>query len=252
MFSERFILGMLIITILVLGGLIFSVVLWLLIKLQWWFIPVMLAFFLWMAFSNWLDKRCKGKVMRIVNRFVSTPVVIGIFIMALAQPFVTIVGSYFFVALFAFGLPAMILIGLTNFCSWGVLPETIAFIVLSGGTILCANSYRMTKWIIKRTPLRNMDNHRYEGYREKLAFYVIHPSNVIFLIYCLYFVFLFTTGFIQIQNDGNLLPGGYDVAVLKAFLVFIAFTNMRTKAKNAELDSKELLKQTIELFVFSK
>ena len=100
--------------------------------------------------------------------------------------------------------------------------------------------------------MRNMDNHRYEGYREKLAFYVIHPSNVIFLIYCLYFVFLFTTGFIQIQNDGNLLPGGYDVAVLKAFLVFIAFTNMRTKAKVAELDSKMLLKQTMGLFEFSK
>lgn len=34
-----------------------------------------------------------------------------------------------------------------------------------------------------------------------------------------------------------------------AFLVFIAFTNMRTKAKEAELDSKELLKQTLGLFV---
>ena len=252
MFSERFILGMLIITILVLGGLIFSVVLWLLIKLQWWFIPMILAFFLWMSFSNWLDKRGKSKVMRIVSRFVSMPVQIVFLLVALAQPFITIVGSYFFVALFAFGLPALILIGLTYSCNWGLLPETIAFIVLSGGAILCANSYRMTKWMIKRTPLRNMDNHRYEGYREKLAFYVIHPSNVIFLIYCLYFVFLFTTGFIQIQNDGNLLPDGYDLAVLKAFLVFIAFTNMRTKAKNAELDSKELLKQTIELFVFSK
>ena len=100
--------------------------------------------------------------------------------------------------------------------------------------------------------MRNMDNHKYEGYRERLAFYVIHPSNVIFLLYCLYFVFLLATGFIQIQNDGNLLPGGYDVAVLKAFLVFIAFTNMRTKAKVAELDSKMLLKQTMGLFEFSK
>ena len=243
---------MLIITILVLGGLIFSVVLWLLIKLQWWFIPMILAFFLWMSFSNWLDKRGKSKVMRIVSRFVSMPVQIVFLLVALAQPFITIVGSYFFVALFAFGFPALILIGLTYSCNWGLLPETIAFIVLSGGTILCANSYRMTKWIIKRTPLRNMDNHRYEGYREKLAFYVIHPSNVIFLIYCLYFVFLLATGFIQIQNDGNLLPGGYDVAVLKAFLVFIAFTNMRTKAKVAELDSKMLLKQTMGLFEFSK
>lgn len=252
MFSERFILGMLIITILVLGGLIFSVVLWLLIKLQWWFIPMILAFFLWMSFSNWLDKRGKSKVMRIVSRFVSMPVQIVFLLVALAQPFITIVGSYFFVALFAFGLPALILIGLTYSCNWGLLPETIAFIVLSGGAILCANSYRLTKWMIKRTPLRNIDNHKYEGYRERLAFYVIHPSYVIFLIYCLYFVFLLATGFIQIQNDGNLLPGGYDVAVLKAFLVFIAFTNMRTKAKVAELDSKMLLKQTMGLFEFSK
>lgn len=252
MFSERFILGMLIITILVLGGLIFSVVLWLLIKLQWWFIPMILAFFLWMSFSNWLDKRGKSKVMRIVSRFVSMPVQIVFLLVALAQPFITIVGSYFFVALFAFGLPALILIGLTYSCNWGLLPETIAFIVLSGGAILCANSYRLTKWMIKRTPLRNIDNHKYEGYRERLAFYVIHPSNVIFLLYCLYFVFLLATGFIQIQNDGNLLPGGYDVAVLKAFLVFIAFTNMRTKAKVAELDSKMLLKQTMGLFEFSK
>ena len=213
---------------------------------------MILAFFLWMSFSNWLDKRGKSKVMRIVSRFVSMPVQIVFLLVALAQPFITIVGSYFFVALFAFGLPALILIGLTYSCNWGLLPETIAFIVLSGGAILCANSYRLTKWMIKRTPLRNIDNHKYEGYRERLAFYVIHPSNVIFLLYCLYFVFLLATGFIQIQNDGNLLPGGYDVAVLKAFLVFIAFTNMRTKAKVAELDSKMLLKQTMGLFEFSK
>jgi hypothetical protein len=62
-------------------------------------------------------------------------------------------------------------------------------------------------------------------------------------------VFLSVTGYLQIQSGGYLVSQGFDAAVLKAFIVFIAFTNMRTKAKDAELDSKELLKQTLGLFV---
>lgn len=250
--SERFKLGVLILTILAVGGLSFFMFCLLLYKLQWWFILLMLGFFLWVAFSNWLDKRCKGKVMRIVSGLVSAPVIFVFLLMALAQPFITILGSYFFVFLFAFGIPALILMGLTHFWDLGILPETIVFLVMAGGTILCTNFYILTQWIIKRTPLRNMGNHKYESYRERLAFYVIHPSNMIFLLYFLYFVFLFVTGFMQIQYDGSLLHRGYDVAILKAFLVFIAFTNMRTKAKETELDTKVLLKQTMGLFVFDK
>lgn len=36
--------------------------------------------------------------------------------------------------------------------------------------------------------------------------------------------------------------------VSKPFFVFIAFNHMRSKAKDAELNSKELLKQTLGLF----
>lgn len=250
--SERFKLGVLLLTILTVGGLSFFLFFLLLYKMQWWFILLMLGFFSWGAFSNWLGKRSKGKVMRIVSGLVSTPVIIGFFLMALAQPFITIIGSYFFVFLFAFGLPALILTGITHFWGLGILPETIAFFVMAGGAILCTNFYSLTQWMIKRTPLRDMGNHKYEGYRERLAFYVIHPSNVIFLLYLLYFAFLLVTGFMQIQYNATLLPDGFDAAVLKAFLVFIAFTNMRTKAKNTELDSKVLLRQTMGLFVFDR
>ena len=250
--SERFKFGVLILSILAVGGLFFSIFCLLLYKLQWWFILIMLGSFSWGAFSNWLDKRSKGKVMRMVSGLVSAPVILCFFLMAITQPFITIIGSYFFVFLFAFGFPAFLLIGITHLCGLGILPETIAFLVIAGGTIMCTNFYSLTQGMIKRTPLRNMDNHRYEGYRERLAFYVIHPSNVIFLLYFLYFIFLFVTGFMQIQYNGTLLPGGFDAAVLKAFLVFIAFTNMRTKAKDTELDSKVLLKQTMGLFVFDK
>lgn len=249
--SERFKLSVLFLAILIIGGLFFSLIWWLLYKLQWWFILLMLGFYTWVAFSRWLSKRSNNMVMRAISNVISFPVEISFGVMALTQPFISIIGTYFFLILIAFGGPALILAWFTHIFNWGLFLETIGFIVIASGSILCANSYKLTQWIIKLTPLRNRGNHRYESYREKLSFYLVHPSNVIFLLYLFYFVFLIMTGFIQIQNGGNLLPGGFDAAVLKAFLVFIAFTNMKTKAKDAELDIKELYRQTMGLFAFN-
>lgn len=102
--------------------------------------------------------------------------------MALAQPFITIIGSYFFVFLFAFGIPVLMLIGIAHFWELGILPETIAFLVMAGGAILCTNFYSLTQWMIKRTPLRNMGNHKYEGYRERLAFAKGDMTKIVCLI----------------------------------------------------------------------
>lgn len=107
----------------------------------------------------------------------------------------------------------------------------------------------MTKKIIRLSLLGNRGEHRYEGYREKLAYYLIQPSNVVFILYLLYFILLAITGFMQIQYGRNLISAGYDTAILKAFLVFIAFTNMKTKAQSTAFDVQELLKQTMGLFV---
>ena len=72
---------------------------------------------------------------------------------------------------------------------------------------------------------------------------------MMFLLYLLYFVFLGISGYLQIEKDCYLITQGIDTAVLKAFLVFIAFTNMRVKAKDAELDVRELYQRTLKLFV---
>lgn len=80
----------------------------------------------------------------------------------------------------------------------------------------------------------------------------MHPSNVVFVLFFLYLVFLAVSGFLQIQSDSYLVSKEYDAAVMKAFLVFIAFTNMRIKARDAEFDVKELLRKTLLLFVHDK
>ena len=219
--SEKTCLGLLLTTILVVGFLI-------------------LVGFYWIM-ENYIWQSLLIILLEILN-----------FLFRAISPFFTIVGTYLFVALFTFGVPAIILTELSRL-GWIVLrPETITFIVFTIGSILCSNSYRCTKWIIHQTPLKDWGNHRYEAYREKLAIYLIHPSNVIFLLYLIYFIFLGVSGFLQIEDGSYLISKDFDAAILKAFLVFMAFANMRTKSREAKADIKELLQQTLKLFVHDK
>ena len=55
-----------------------------------------------------------------------------------------------------------------------------------------------------------------------------------------------------IQNEGYLISESFDMAILKAFLVFIAYTNMKVKAKETEIDAKELLEHISGLFEHDK
>ena len=67
-------------------------------------------------------------------------------------------------------------------------------------------------------------------------------------LYSIYFVLLVLSGFQKIENEGYLLSQGFDNAILKSFLVMIAFTNMRSKAKDAQMEVKDLFQRTIKLF----
>ena len=247
--SEKTVLGLLLIAILLLGGLVFFGFCWVLDNYLWWSILIFVSYALFYCLIEWLYSRRPSKILNIIRFVISVPIVILYILLHAGLPFLTIVGTYFFLVLFAFGVPAIILIGASRL-GWFVLkPETIAFVVFAIGSILCSNSYKTTKWIIQMTPLKDWGNHNYEAYREKLAIYLIHPSNVTFLLYFIYFVFLCISGFLQIEEERYLISNEFDSSILKAFLVFIAFTNMRTKAKFAEVDVKELFQQTLKLFV---
>jgi len=240
---------LLLLALLLVGGVIFGLLCWMLFKLQWWTILVMIVFAAWFPLAGWVSGHSKGKIMKIISNVISAPLVIVYLAIGVTKPFITIIGTYFFVAMYGFAVPALLLHGLSHIFSLELRPETIGFLAIAVGSILCANSHGVTKKIIHWSPLGNRGEHRYESYREKLADYLIQPSNVVFMLYLLYFVLLAITGFMQIQYGGSLFSVGYDAAILKAFLVFIAFTNTKTKAQSSDLYTQELLKQTMGLFV---
>ena len=74
-------------------------------------------------------------------------------------------------------------------------------------------------------------------------------QTTFYFLYLIYFAFLAVSGFLQIENENYLISQELDTAVLKAFLVFIAFTNMRTKAKETKVNIKDVFQRTLKLFV---
>lgn len=250
--SEKTCLGLLLTTILVVGGLIFAGFCWIMGNYIWQSLLIFVGYLFLYSLTEWLYPKWPNKFLNGIRLSMSIPLGILYLLSHASLPFITIVGTYLFVVLFTFGIPTIILMGLSRL-GWIVLkPETITFIVFTIGSILCSNSYRTTKWIIHQTPLRDWGNHKYEAYREKLAIYLIHPSNVIYLLYLIYFIFLGLSGFLQIEDGSFLISKDFDAAILKAFLVFMAFANMRTKSREAKVDTKELLLQTLKLFVYDK
>ena len=98
--SDRAKIGLLLFAILVAGGVLFGLFTWMLAKLQWWNLLILAVFAAWMALSDRLSSRKNGKVMTVVSKVASVPITVVFLLMVLAHPFITIVGTYFFVAMF--------------------------------------------------------------------------------------------------------------------------------------------------------
>ncbi len=237
--------------IILVGGGAFCGVLWLIMRLGWWLLLVIAGYIVVYEMVGWIARLLPGRVTRACKNTVSLPIAFVYLLVALAHPFITIAGTYLFIVLFAFGVPAIILTGLAKIGWLAFKPETIAFIVIVVGSVL-SSVYPVTKWIIRHSPLKNWGNHDYESHREQLAFYLAHPSNMVFILYLLYFVLLAVSGYMLIQNGEYLISESFDMAILKAFLVYIAYTNMRVKAKETEVEAEVLLARISGLFVHDK
>ena len=245
--SDKARLWTLIFVIIFIGGLTFAGAYWVVMRLKWWTLLMFGGYFFLFEVIGRIAKMLPKTVSNAVMRVVSQPLIIGYLLISLVQPFITIVGTYFFTAMFAFGVPAIILMVLSKVEWLQLRPETTTFVVLALGSILSSN-HSVTKYIIRHTPLKNWGNHTYELHRERLAFYLLHPSNMVFLIYLIYFVCLIVSGYQFIQNRGYMISESFDESIIKAFLVYIAYTNMRAKAKDTEIEAKELFQQIFRLF----
>lgn len=197
---------------------------------------------------NSLMGKSKNKIFKILNVIISLPLGITMLWLNLMLPTMTILMSYIFLGVYAFGIPMLAIKGLVFLLDLNISQPSVFFITLATGSIICVHGSKFIHWIIKEyTPLKNWGNHKYEAVMTELALYVINKNNVNFLIYLSYFILLTISGFMQIQYNEPLIRADIDGAILKAFLVFIAYSNMISKSKDVEIKTKPLLEKIMRL-----
>lgn len=176
--------------------------------------------------QHWIGNS-KNNVLKVASFIVSLPVGVLYLWLNLIEPVMTVIGTLLFTVGFVLGIPALVLMMSRQLLGLEITTPTIVFLSLSIGTIICVFFSKLIKWIIKtKSPFRNWGNHKYEGVREELALYIVEPTNINYLIYLAYFVFLAISGFMHFQYNATLVNKDIDDAVLKAFLVFIAYSNV--------------------------
>lgn len=184
----------------------------------------------------------KNKILIFIKDVLSIPFLLAFFI----NPIVIIFLSYLLLIVYSIIPPIIVLSSIFLF-SVNLSIETSIFIVFTLSSIIGTYGGKYIQWIIKRSPLRNWENHKYEEFQEELALYVVQKSNIIFFIYFVYLLYLFISNFVLIQYNKPLITIAIDNAVLKSFLVFLAFSNMVNKSKEVDMKADSLLGKILRL-----
>ena len=185
----------------------------------------------------------KNKILIFIKDVLSIPFLLAFFI----NPIVIIFLSYLLLIVYSIIPPIIIVLSSIFLFSVNLSIETSIFIVFTLSSIIGTYGGKYIQWIIKRSPLRNWGNHKYEVFQEELALYVTHKSNIIFFIYFVYLLYLSISNFILIQYNEPLITVAIDNAVLKSFLVFLAFSNMINKSKEVDMKADSLLGKILRL-----
>ncbi len=191
----------------------------------------------------------KLNTLKFINWIVYTP---GIFLelfFKIGQPAVIIYGALFLPIIIISSIVWIVLTILHFFISTNIVYHTQLFIMLTILEIICVHVPCIPQWLIKNLLFKNWKNHKYEKYKEQLALYVISPKNYNFLFSLLYVMFLSVNAFCQLEGHSYLFSTDFDNAILKSFLVFLAFSSMKQKSKEMEINSKDLLVNIKGLFL---
>lgn len=143
------------------------------------------------------------------------------------------------IVLFPFSITFMVLKSLATVVS--ISSQTVLFVSLTLGAIISGHySGPLFGWLSRGL---TANGHKHEKYFKKLVEYVYKPTNIQFVVYFLYVVYLVVSTINKFEMDGaDLIENDMDLAVLESFLVFIAYSNMRCKRTAADFRFSEIFR----------
>ena len=248
-FSHRSVLLLLICGIIILGGTIFYGFIYLMMSpAAKWFVFGVFVYFFFHTIIDILSTHFDNMILKKANRALDYTLIPILFFIKIIRPCVFLVFGFLFLILVGYILPWEILKGFGSIFAWDLEHETIWFIVLTLGSILSVYLAKSTFSLSNRIAFPDScEKNDYRAVGLDLVKYLLHPKNLIFVMYLLYFCFMSVSGIMQFQHLGFLVNESVDTAILKSFLVFIAFSNLINKGQDLDVESKELFNRIATL-----
>lgn len=161
------------------------------------------------------------------------------FIIMLIFPSMLLLMGLMIIVLCPFSITFMVLKSLATAVS--ISSQTILFVSLTLGAIISGHySAPLFGWLSRGL---TVNGHKNEKYFKKLVEYVYKPTNIQFVVYFLYVVYLVVSTIYKFEMDGaGLIGNDMDLAVLESFLVFIAYSNMKSKRTAADFRFSEIFR----------
>ncbi|MBV4088413.1 hypothetical protein KSZ02_08460 [Bacteroides thetaiotaomicron] len=193
---------------------------------------------------NVLCSKTKNRFILLFIKIINFPIPIIYVIFKIALPTVALLFNTIMFFMVTWGIPALILYGLNALFSTNLSEATMNFITLSLASIMSVHASKYVLKAINRFSPITMDTYQEKPerkYIKELTTFIYQGDNVNFFIYLGYFIYLSITAFLTIQYNTYLINANTDFAVLKSFLVFLAFTNMMKQSQNTKFAPESIL-----------
>lgn len=240
-------LKILILTILIVGGLLLSGLVFLFthwpiytgIAIIGWLLLMILALSIKTPKKKWAKKIYKSSFI-----LFKIPVVI----MELTKPTLGILSAYLFAMVMSW-IPSLIIVGVYTIFAEKPPVELTMFICVGISTILLSNHTEFIKKILLKYGIWSVWD-KNDGQRDFVVMgqFVLQSGNVHFIISFSYVVFLVMYALQSILGYEPILTSSLDNAILKAFLVYIAYTTMVQRYSKQEMSMNGMMIEVLKMY----
>jgi len=151
----------------------------------------------------------------------------------LMLPATFIVAGLFILSLVAGVLPSFLLTEINSYFNLGLNNSTILFFIITlFSMIFVYGSGYIFKRFHKNRKHLNKDS--LMNCIKDLMEFLFHKNNLNYLILLIYLLFLIYSSFYSLQNHKTIFGKDIDMAIIKAFLVYIGFTNLVKRTQKAD------------------
>lgn len=200
------------------------------------------------SYAMYKTKKDSNKYIKLVVKLLGITVLIILFpfrVIVAISPILMAILAYLG---YSFIIP--IIIGFA-FQFFGVKEEIIRFMYLSLTPIIAVAFHKSISHILIKNIQASLKGFgkRNKKISVEVIKYLLNVDNIRFLIYLSYFIFLIVFSFKSI--DSYLQEELTDFVILQAFLVFLAFDNIRINSKGIVFSPPKLLNQVKQMIIGS-